>query len=841
MNKAKNVSAAVMAALIFVASLAFGGCDAGGEKGIGEKVPQGGKWYSVNKTTVGSQYIDKNDIESFESKYVGAADGFAVFYVEFQKSLPQGQDPMTADYNELQGRTLEIYGKDGSLADSVDLKSRIAESGIFKLDPKEYTELLKIIRKDADKDKTDEQVFEENGISVAWMPNKDFMIKDNVLSFSVQAVYPAKDGDSWEQKTINISYDVKTKEFKTLGENERKEQLYVQGIYDLEGYNVLIGQSFMAGSQCIFEVTLPEGKKVEYKLNSLLPNSNITYIEAMFYLGDGKILFPGEFIDSTGSYRFYEMDLNTGKCTEYLDDASWFVYDLYKARYVSGAGNVVIDEEGIKKLDFEKKCKTEYFSFSSCNINRNDTYNMSVLDIKDDCIYLTASPMMTGDLYYTGNEITYLYILSLEKENPHAGKTIIRMTSLSFFSYAFCEAVCKFNDTNRDYFIMFDDAYSVNSKINSGELSYWDEDYDAKRTKAAAELSYKLALDLANGDGPDIVFGANDYSNLNSSQYLLDLKNEIKVKGTFENVIEACEIDGKIYQYPLAFSVTGIVVPSSVAGDKQYGFNYGQYKELVKGPCNGTDPISKYRNQISYFDTCMSVMSETYRKNGGVDFDNKEFRELAEYIKDNAGDVVHSDDNLYSPVEKNSRGCVFDVGITLPHMLRFYGDSLKDIRVMGLPSGDGRGPAIQVSISIGVSAQTKNKKACVDFVKTLFSEEIQEQFGEFDSATPVNVKAYKKAGLKAVEKYNANYNKNKTMYSRQDLMSFGFAWCEVDKSAVDDYEKVIRSCSCVISEDPSLSIIVKEEMPAYLTGQKSLDDVIKIINDRAKTVVSERG
>ena len=32
MNKAKNVSAAVMAALIFVASLAFGGCDDGGEK-----------------------------------------------------------------------------------------------------------------------------------------------------------------------------------------------------------------------------------------------------------------------------------------------------------------------------------------------------------------------------------------------------------------------------------------------------------------------------------------------------------------------------------------------------------------------------------------------------------------------------------------------------------------------------------------------------------------------------------------------------------------------------------------------------------------------------------------
>ena len=170
-----------------------------------------------------------------------------------------------------------------------------------------------------------------------------------------------------------------------------------------------------------------------------------------------------------------------------------------------------------------------------------------------------------------------------------------------------------------------------------------------------------------------------------------------------------------------------------------------------------------------------------------------------------------------------------------------YKPCLKDIREMGLPSGDGRGPAIVVSSSIGISAQTNAKKVCVEFIKTLFSEEIQEKFAEYDTSTPVNVKAFKKAGLKSIDKYNANYNRNKSQYSRQELMSSGLAWCEVDKSAVDVYEKVIRSCSCSISEDPSISVIVKEEMPAYLTGQKSLDDVIKIINDRSKTVVSERG
>ena len=122
-------------------------------------------------------------------------------------------------------------------------------------------------------------------------------------------------------------------------------------------------------------------------------------------------------------------------------------------------GNVVIDQEGIRRFNFEKKCREEYFSFSSCNINRNDTYNMSVLDIKDDRIYLASSPTLTDELFDANTAITYLYILTLENENPHAGKTIIRVTSMNYYSYALCDAVCKFNDTNRDYFIEFDDDY----------------------------------------------------------------------------------------------------------------------------------------------------------------------------------------------------------------------------------------------------------------------------------------------------------------------------------------------------------------------------------------------
>ena len=48
------------------------------------------------------------------------------------------------------------------------------------------------------------------------------------------------------------------------------------------------------------------------------------------------------------------------------------------------------------------------------------------------------------------------------------------------------------------------------------------------------------------------------------------------------------------------------------------------------------------------------------------------------------------------------------------------------------------------------------------------------------------------------------------------------------------------SCSRVSSEDSSISIILIEEMPAYFTGQKDLDSVIAIAQDRAQKVLDER-
>ena len=90
----------------------------------------------------------------------------------------------------------------------------------------------------------------------------------------------------------------------------------------------------------------------------------------------------------------------------------------------------------------------------------------------------------------------------------------------------------------------------------------------------------------------------------------------------------------------------------------------------------------------------------------------------------------------------------------------------------------------------------------------------------------VNREALKQAARTAVDYYNTGSNGTRKKYSEE---------------TVNDLEKVILYCSRMNSVDSEINLILIEEMPAYFLGQKDLDDVIKIAQDRVQKVLGERG
>ena len=241
---------------------------------------------------------------------------------------------------------------------------------------------------------------------------------------------------------------------------------------------------------------------------------------------------------------------------------------------------------------------------------------------------------------------------------------------------------------------------------------------------------------------------------------------------------------------------------------------------------NGKDVIGD--GQAVYFARLFSAERDLFIKGGKVDFTTPEFKELARYVKDNApqnsrafGEVV----NDSTIAEQEGRCAIYNSCLSISSYFSNTATLSGATAVLGIPSSDGRGPLFSPRRSVAVSAQAKNIAACAEFVKMLLSDDVQMSFAMCDGLT-VNREALKQAAKTAVDYYNAGSNGTRKKYSEE---------------TVNDLEKVILNCSRMNSVDSEINLILIEEMPAYFLGQKDLDDVIKIAQDRVQKVLGERG
>ena len=110
----------------------------------------------------------------------------------------------------------------------------------------------------------------------------------------------------------------------------------------------------------------------------------------------------------------------------------------------------------------------------------------------------------------------------------------------------------------------------------------------------------------------------------------------------------------------------------------------------------------------------------------------------------------------------------------------------------------------------------------------LLSEEIQTYLAMNDTFV-LNRNASQNAGEAAVKYFNTTVRKGSSYY------------VELSNNDIIKIEQTIRSCSRMRSDNSSISMILIEEMPAYFLGQKDLDAVIKIAQNRIQKVIDERG
>lgn len=644
----------------------------------------------------------------------------------------------------------------------------------------------------------------------------------------------------YDMKTYQVSnvvreLNVETGKLEEAKASKGADNTQADNVFNIGGYSIgTAGEWTGNNSHVNIIITAPDGSRQKVAVKEA--GTDIYEIPAIMQITDKTVLAAA--VSSNGN-RFFELDLESYTIKS-LDpkDYEWLDLERMRNPYNGSDGNVYFTTPlGIDRTDLKNRSVETVFDFSHCGVNRTLLESLQVAEIDNGRFVLCGMTMPANN--FLSGMLPEFYIVEASKadKNPHAGKTILNLyTPNGQTNEQVSDAIIKYNETNDGYYIEVTDKYKTN---NSSDLSSVnsDDEYQTVNLNAKNKLGNDLAMDLINGEGPDILLDTTDYGQLNNDTYLTDLSpffKDLDSERYFTNIIEGAKTDGKLYQMPVCFTVNGIKTDSKYAPASGVGFTIEEYERFVKETLNGRDIIPS--GQALYFTKLINGMIDVFIKNGKVDFTGPEFAAVAAYVKENVPEKSKTWDDSAENVGNPAADLTACYGIT--GYFFTIATSSGNPSIYGIPSTDGRGPMFKPYVSVAISSQAVNTEACVEFVKLLLSDEMQESFAMQDNIV-VNRTAFRKGGMNSVERNNSpagdqifgtDFSTGKPVENR----------IKFSEKNIDDLEKIILSCSKMDSEDTDITIILKEEMPAYFTGQKSLEDVVKIVQDRVQKVLDER-
>lgn len=586
---------------------------------------------------------------------------------------------------------------------------------------------------------------------------------------------------------------------------------------------------------CIYE----NGNLVGVFDSSKTKIDNVCDIEAHKY-NDDKLLIRffvnGDDFAETSQYYF--LNINTMDIEPIDKEITDKLIISERYGYLEGVGPITYDYDGIKVFSIENNSKEVFIDYNSTFLSRKSLIFGCNLYAQDEKIY--AYNYTYPDTYGDGGNRDYgtIDVLTKADYNPRTDREEITVGYVSSL-YELYDEISRFNQNNNEYYISIDTSYDAS---NLSAKSVYYKEYDLEKLSSDAYYIDKLAIDLKSGEGPDLVFNTSQYNRLNNSDYLMDLSSFVDTldENTYsKSIINSEVINGKIYQLPLGFNLQCITIPESQIDDSIKGFDFGEYNKFLENNTDKKDPIKYSRND--YFQFLLNTNYDVFFVGGKCNIDNDEFKNLANYCKDSIPEYGRGINyGMTDGYVGYSRTRVYLVReLDCMELLGTYGSYAPNVKLIGLPSVDGRGPIANIRASIAISKNTKKKEGCQEFIKTLLGYEYQDSITKMSSAIPVNKEVLRDSILGSVDEYNKYIDYRLSWHSKEYLSMNGEDPEYVEDKKMDNYVSAINNCEHVYRTDPTINIIFAEEMPAFFENQKSLDEVIKIITDRVNTYLSQ--
>lgn len=485
---------------------------------------------------------------------------------------------------------------------------------------------------------------------------------------------------------------------------------------------------------------------------------------------------------------------------------------------------LVSSSEGISTFDISSQTKEELFKWLEVDINSDDVSQAG--ELSDGRIWAIIRE------YDKDYNSTYqlAYLSKKDASEVTARQEIVY--GAMWIDSDVKRNIIKFNKTNSQYRIVVKE--------------YGKDDYETGLIQFGA--------DLTTGSCPDIIgLSQLDFTQYANKGIFEDLypymeQSGIKKEDYVENILEAYDMDGKLYGIMPSFYLSSTAVKKSLVGDKS-GWTLDEMLDLVEEV--KPQYVMSYDSKESMLYYCIYQNIDEFIdwESGTCHFDGDQFIRALEFSSQfpSQEEVNYNEREGISSLLHDNKLLLMQTSISsVQEYQMMKGMFGEDITYIGSPSSDRKGNVIQpAGGSLAMSSKSKYKDGVWEFMKTLLEAEYQDglvnEYGGF--GFPVRKESLEKQfAIDMTPEYYEDENGNqverpKTTWGYDD---FTVEIMAASQEEIDEIKALITSAEKVSENaDQQVTNIITEETEPFFKGQKSAAEVAGVIQNRVQIYVNE--
>lgn len=515
--------------------------------------------------------------------------------------------------------------------------------------------------------------------------------------------------------------------------------------------------------------------------------------------------------------------------------------DTYKnipsSKYVIAGENkefIVCSDSKVYKYSMETQTAEEILDWLDSDVNAQYIQGFDVMEDGRIVVYIR-------DWSDGGSELA---VLTKTKVEDVPQKEIIVIGTMSQDQNLQREAV-NFNKTNNKY------------KIKIKTYIDYNADWHENIYKDALTI---LNNEITSGNGPDIInlsYGIDMETFANKGLFadllpFLDKSESLKKEDFIENILEEYTINEKLVAIPCRFNVQVALGKTSMVGDKK-GWSVSDLIAFSKE--NPEIEIFEHTSKISMLNMLIRYNQDSFinYEEGKCNFDSDEFKSIVEFANGFPSENHYDEDEKGRPYKLQddelllSVDSIYNIEELQLYKLMFDSPSI----CVGFPTVDGSylGSILNTAgNTYAISTQSKNQEGAWTYIEnTLLSDDVSKN--GFNHGFPTQKVLLEKLFEESMEP-DYVLDQNGEQLLKEDgtpmVSSHSYSWnnwnteiLPATQELVDEMCVIIGEAKLVPDQDNQILSMIMEDVAPYFEGQKSLDEVVNIIQSRVQLYVSE--